>query len=242
METRPGREQLASLCMRQDRPDLVGHPDRLRWNARYGDGFMPSFTAHPLAVRALAMPLPAGPVLDLACGPSGSALLAAASGRIVVAVDASEVALGMLGEEAQRRGLERLIMLVHDDLRRWRPEPSGSALVLCAGYWDREVFAVAAGSVSGSGLIAWEALTTEARRLRPGLPAQWCVGPGEPASLLPPGFDVLDQHDVAGQHDAACQQDAACQHDAAGQPGTKRQLLARRRATSDSPVRAQDAV
>jgi hypothetical protein len=57
---------------------LAGHPDRLRWNARYRGNFVPSFRPHPLAERALALGLPAGPVLDLACGPSGSALLLAA--------------------------------------------------------------------------------------------------------------------------------------------------------------------
>jgi SAM-dependent methyltransferase len=197
--------------MRQIRPELVDHPDRLRWNIRYGAGFTPSFTAHPLAVRALSMRLPAGPVLDLACGPSGSALLAAASGRPVTAVDASEVALGLLGEEARRRGLGDLVTLIHADLGTWRPDLPGYPLVLCTGYWDRDVFAAAAGAVTGGGLIAWEALTDQAQRLRPGLPALWCVGPGEPACLLPPGFDVLDQHDAAGQRSA------------------KRQLLARRR-------------
>ena len=83
-----------------------GHPDRVRWNARYADGFVPSFAPHPLAVRALAMELPDGPVADLACGASGSALLAAARGRQVTAVDVSELALGMLGDEARRRGLD----------------------------------------------------------------------------------------------------------------------------------------
>jgi hypothetical protein len=32
---------------------LAGHPDRLRWNARYEGGYMPSFAAHPLAEVAL---------------------------------------------------------------------------------------------------------------------------------------------------------------------------------------------
>ena len=48
------------------------HPDRIRWNAKYGAGFVPSFRRHPLAVRALALGLPDGAVADLACGPSGS--------------------------------------------------------------------------------------------------------------------------------------------------------------------------
>src|SRR6266496_5536827 len=91
------------------------HPDRTRWNARYAGGFVPSFRPHPLAMRALALDLPDGPVADLACGPSGAALLAAAHGRRVTAVDVSEVALGLLGEEARRRGLDHLITLVHAD-------------------------------------------------------------------------------------------------------------------------------
>src|SRR5437868_10496749 len=83
------------------------HPDRIRWNAKYGTGFAPSFRPHPLAVRALALGLPDGPVADLACGPSGAALMAAEQGRRVTAVDVSEVALGLLGAEAGRRGLAR---------------------------------------------------------------------------------------------------------------------------------------
>lgn len=52
------------------------HVDRLRWNAEYA-GRRPAYSAHPLAERALSVPSPDGPVLDLACGPSGAALPAA---------------------------------------------------------------------------------------------------------------------------------------------------------------------
>ncbi|TDC88260.1 methyltransferase domain-containing protein [Actinomadura sp. 7K507] len=176
-------------------PDLAGHPDRLRWNAKYGDapGLSP---VHPLARRALAEGLPDGGVLDLASGPSGSALLAAAAGRAVTAVDVSEVALGRLGAEARRRGLDRLITLVQADLGGWRPSPPGYALVLCTGFWDRAVFGRAAGAVLPGGLLAWEAFTEDARRDRPHLPAEWCLGPGEPASLLPSAHTVLQQADT----------------------------------------------
>ena len=170
--------------------DVASHPDRDKWNAKYAERTRPSFSAHPLAVRALSLPLPAGPVLDLACGPSGSALLAAARGRRVIAVDVSEVALGLLGEEAARRGLGDLVTLVHADLREWRPRPSGCSLVLCTGYWDRELFAAAAEAVRPGGALVWEAFTLEARRDRPHLPVEWCLGPDEPASLLPAGFTV----------------------------------------------------
>ncbi len=193
-----------------DEPVPQGHPDRLRWNARYAEGRAPSFTPHPLAVRALALRLPDGPVADLACGPSGAVLLAAADGRPVTAVDVSDVALKTLGDEAARRGLGPLIALVHADLSAWRARPRSYALVLCTGFWERAVFAAATEAVADGGLLAWEALTSEARRARPTLPLSWCLAPGEPASLLAAGFTVLDQHDVP------------CE------PGERRLLLARR--------------
>jgi SAM-dependent methyltransferase len=176
------------------------HADRIRWNAKWAAGSAPSFTPHPLAVRALALDLPDGPVADLACGPSGAALLAAAQGRRVITVDVSEVALGLLGEEARRRGLGHLISLVHADLSAWVPEPQSYALVLGIGFWDAAVFRAAAAAVMDGGLLAWEALTAEARRRHPDLPAEWCLAAGEPASLLPPGLSVLDQSDVPGRN------------------------------------------
>jgi SAM-dependent methyltransferase len=176
------------------------HADRIRWNAKYAAGFVPSFRPHPLAARALALGLPDGPVADLACGPSGAALLAAEQGRRVTAVDISEVALGLLGAEAGRRGLGHLITPVHADLSAWAPEPRLYALVLGIGFWDAAAFRAAAAAVADGGLLAWEALTAEARRTHLGLPPGFCVGPGEPASLLPPGFTVLDQSDVPARN------------------------------------------
>jgi len=187
------------------------HPGRLRWNARYAAGFAPSFVPHPVAVRALGLDQPDGPVADLACGPSGTALLAAARGRRVTAVDVSETALGMLGDEARRRGLAHLITLVHADLGAWHPRPGSYALVLCTGFWSSGVFAAAADAVAPGGLLGWEAFTAEARRARPGLSPDWCLGPAEPASLLPAGFAVLDQQDRPDR-----------------QGGTRRRMLARR--------------
>lgn len=197
-----------------------GDPDRARWNARYTAGPVPSFSPHPLAARILgpaAADLPDGPVADLACGASGTALLAAAHGRRVTAVDVSEVALGLLGAEAARRGLGDLVTLMHANLSAWSPPPRSYALVLCTGFWDPQVFAVAAGAVAPGGLLAWEAFTAEARIGRPGLPPEWCLAPGEPASLLPPGFTVVDQSDAP-----------------APERPLKRQLLARRTAADRS--------
>jgi hypothetical protein len=179
---------------------LAGHPDRLKWNARYGGGPGSSLRPHPVAVQALELPLPDGPVADLACGVSGSGLLAAAAGRQVTAVDISDVALGLLAQEAARRGLAGQFTLVQADLGTWRPEPGAYALVLCTGYWDRALFAAAARAVTGGGLLGWESLTADALLVRPGLCAGWCLEPGEPASRLPDGYAVLHSRDLPDGH------------------------------------------
>ena len=182
--------------VRDVRPDLADHPDRRRWNARYTGDFAASFAAHPLMVAALSRPLPAGPVLDLACGPSGSALLAAAAGRRVTAVDVSDAGLCLLAEEASRRGVTDLISLVHADLAAWHPRPGSYAVVLCTGYWDRGLFPAAADAVTVGGVLGWEAFTADVRRVRPDLPEAWVLGPGEPASLLPGTFETLSQQEL----------------------------------------------
>jgi SAM-dependent methyltransferase len=193
---------------------LAGHPDRLRWNGKYSPGHTASFVPHPLAAEALSMGPPDGPVADLACGPSGSALLAAEGGREVTAVDISEIALELLGQEARRRGLSHLIRTRHADLGQLPLPPRHYALVLCTGFWDRDVFTRAAESVAPGGLLAWEAFTAGALRARPELCADWCLNPGEPASLLPAGFEVARSWDLPDN-----------------ERGTKRRLLARRETT-----------
>src|SRR6266545_5304553 len=100
----------------------------------------------------------------------------------------------------------RSTLFPYTTLFRSRPPPRRYALMLCTGYWDRAVFTAAAAAVAPGGLLGWEAFTAQARRDRPSLSSDWCLGPGEPASLLPAGFEVLSQHDV---------------------PDSKRRLLAR---------------
>jgi SAM-dependent methyltransferase len=198
---------------------LADHPDRLRWNGRYGPRFAAPFLPHPLAQQALSLGLPDGPVADLACGPSGSALLAAASGRQVTAVDISDVALGLLDREARRRGLAEKISVTQADLGTLHLPPRHYALVLSTGFWDRVVFARAAEAVAPGGLLGWEAFTVAALTARPGLRADWCLAPGEPVSLLPAGFTVVDTRDLPEN-----------------ERGTKRRLLARLEA-APGPVR-----
>jgi SAM-dependent methyltransferase len=187
--------------------------DRDRWNSRYrAPTFSASFLPHPLAEQALALALPPGPVLDLASGPSGTVLLTAAAGRHSVAVDISDAALALLSGRARTLGtIAGQLAIVQADLETWRPRPESCALVVCTGYWDAGLFAAAVSTVVPGGLLAWEALTTEALRERPDLPARWCLRPGEPASLLPRGYEVLHEENLP-----------------AGCPATRRRVLARR--------------
>ncbi|WP_166345263.1 methyltransferase domain-containing protein [Phytoactinopolyspora limicola] len=170
-------------------PDhLQHHPDRLRWNQRY-QANPPTFTAHRLVTEALAAGFPDGPVLELAAGRSGNALELAATGRHVVAVDVSDVALDDLAAQARQRGLSGRIDGVLADVPSYRPRPAGFALVLATFYWDADAFAAGCRAVASGGLVAWQALTDDPAA-KPGT-GRWRVPHGELSRRLPTGFAVL---------------------------------------------------
>lgn len=160
---------------------------REHWNERYRAS-VPAFAAHPLAVRALASGAPDGPVLELACGPSGSALALAAAGREVTAVDVAEVALDQLAEEAVRRGLSSRVRCVHADVTASVPD-GRFALVLATRFWDAGAFRLACGSVAAGGMLGWEALAVD--RDLAGEPPRFRVRHGELGARLASGFTVL---------------------------------------------------
>ncbi|WP_034267894.1 SAM-dependent methyltransferase [Haloechinothrix halophila] len=163
------------------------HPDRLRWNARYGTT-PPDFVPHQFAAEALRAGIPDGRVLELACGRSGTALALAEAGRDVVAVDVSDLALSQLADEASRRGLR--VECVLADARAYTPE-GNFALVVAIRYWDQDVFARACQAVTPGGLLQWEALADpDGGRFR--------VTPGELSARLPEDFQVLSEQTASG--------------------------------------------
>lgn len=174
--------------------EAAAHAERDKWNAKY-QGMQPDFHPHPLVARALAHGVGPGPVLELACGPSGNALALLALGREVVGVDVSDVALELLDREAQRRGLESGLTLVHADLKNFAPQGT-FALVLCTRYWERAPFVAACLAVAPGALLAWHAFTLEEQRYRPGFRSDWCLGAGEPESHLPAGFRRVETTDT----------------------------------------------
>jgi SAM-dependent methyltransferase len=164
---------------------MTDHRDRLRWNARY-EASEPHFAPHPLVEAALSAGLPDGPVLELACGRSGSALALAAAGRQVIAVDVSDVALAQLAAEARRRGVDRRIHCVLADVPSYDAWRAAFALVLCTRFWDATAFRRACASVASGGLLGWEALCRVGNESEP-----WRIAHGELRARLPGEFLVL---------------------------------------------------
>lgn len=174
----------------------MSQPDRDKWNARWAET-TPRFTPHPLLDALLALaPSPDGEILELAAGPSGTALALAARGRAVTAVDVSNVALAQLAGEAARRGLGDRVRVLPADLDAWSPPAGAYALVYAIHFWDPRTFAAAAAAVAPGGVLAWETFTLDERRYRPSCSAAFCLAPGAPASLLPAGFTVVDERDL----------------------------------------------
>lgn len=172
---------------------LRRHPDRLRWNRRY-TGEPPTFHPHALVQAALNAGLPDGPVLELACGRSGSALVLARSGRHVVAVDISDVALSQLWAEVERRGLSARVECVLADTASYDPGEERFALVLATYFWDAVAFSRACAAVLPGGLLGWEALASEPGAERSDLPFR--IPHGELSARLPRRFTVLQEQPV----------------------------------------------
>ncbi|MEV6712893.1 class I SAM-dependent methyltransferase [Lentzea sp. NPDC051208] len=178
---------------------LLHHADRHKWNEKHRAA-APSYEPHPLVGQSITAGLDSGPVLELACGISGSALYLAGLGFDVTVVDVSDIALLRLMAEARRRGIEQRITPVFEDLTTFTPPVDAFSLVLCTCYWNSDLFARACAAVAvGDGLLAWEAVSDAEHGFR----RSWCVGPGEPAALLPNGYVVVQEEDVpSGKHDS----------------------------------------
>ena len=179
------------------------HPDRLKWNARYREPKrLAPRESCPLYEHAATLGYPEGPVLELACGMSVQALVQAGTGREVLAVDISNVALDRLRKEAEEQRLGTRLTCVEADLNAWRPPANRKfALVICVMYWEQAVFDYAWPVVADGGLIAWQGFTLDHLRYRASQNPDWCFNEGEPASRLPAGrFSVLHEEDIDEGH------------------------------------------
>src|SRR5258706_15620059 len=119
--------------------NYINHPDRIRWNHKYA-AQNPDYEPHPLLASALATGIPAGPIIELACGLSGNVLALAELGREVWAVDISDLALEMLRAEARRRAVEDRINFIQSDLLECKFSVKDCALLIAIMYWEKTVF------------------------------------------------------------------------------------------------------
>ncbi len=173
--------------------------------------------AEPASIVCELLPLlPAGPALDIACGTGRHALLLAARGQHVTAVDFSEVALDTLKVRAHRmnvpvrqtksflpapkRHLHGGLELMQTDLEHIRLPECCYALILCFQYLQRSLFPQITRSLRPNGVLLLETYT-RAQLEFPG-------GPRNPAYLLEigelrdsfPGLCVLFYRELrAGQ-------------------------------------------
>lgn len=163
---------------------LADHPDRIRWNAKYecADPTEAVFAPISWLGDVLQFGVPEGPVLELACGRSGTALGLAAAGRCVTAIDVSDTALVQLELEATRRELADRLTLVHADLCSWQSGDGRFALVLCrsilaSAHFSPGLRGCGAGRCSGVGGMA------AAHRCRSGYPSSRMVLEARPARV-----------------------------------------------------------
>jgi SAM-dependent methyltransferase len=181
---------------------MIKSIDQQKWNHRYSEEpDLRETEPSDLLRQVLRVKAPEGPVLELACGISGNALALAEMGRKVLAVDISDVALGYLSAEAEKRGTSERISCVQADLATWRPPRSQCyALVISVMFWDPVVFDYASRAVDQEGVLAWQAFAAGQVRYRPSIRPEICLGSGEPASMLTKEYRVIHEQDVDDGH------------------------------------------
>ncbi len=145
-------------------------------------------------VRELLPLLPKGPALDIACGTGRHALLLAARGQDVTAVDFSGVALDSLEARARemhvpvrhsrslseaRRSLHGSISVVREDLERSEIPQRSFDLLLCIQYLQRSLFPQMAGALRPGGVLLFETYTQAQ--------LEFAGGPRNPSYLLETG-------------------------------------------------------
>src|SRR5216683_2733505 len=145
-------------------------------------------------VRELLPLLPKGRALDIACGMGRHALLLAARGQDVTAVDFSGVALDSLEARARdmhtpvrrtrslsepSRSLHGRIRLVREDLEHAEIPERTFDLILCIQYLQRSLFPQIARALRPGGVLLFETYTRAQ--------LDFTAGPRNPAHLLESG-------------------------------------------------------
>ncbi|MHB8606710.1 MAG: class I SAM-dependent methyltransferase [Candidatus Acidiferrales bacterium] len=163
------------------------------WDARYREAAQ-NAPAAPASIVSEWLPLlPRGLALDLACGTGRHALLLAARGQSVTAVDWSGTALDILENRACKAKLQvsredvtalansrtRGIRLIQANLEDKQLPDASFSVILCLQYLQRSLFRQMARAVQPGGLLLFETFTRAQ--------LNYSGGPRNPAYLLEPG-------------------------------------------------------
>jgi len=147
------------------------------WDKRYRAGEHINDEPHLLIPRS-AVKFQPGRALDLACGPGRHALWLAEHGWQVTGVDSSRVAIEILQQKAQDRGVPVNCVLADLERHEFKIERGAYDLIVVVKYLQRDLLgAIRAGVRSGGSVIAVIAMVDD----DPG------VGPMNPEYLMKPG-------------------------------------------------------
>jgi rhodanese-related sulfurtransferase len=144
---------------------------------------------------------PGGKTLDVACGRGRHALLLAAAGLSVRAVDRDDAALAGLADDARALGLP--VETARMDLEAGEADLGDGAfdLILVVHYLHRPLFPALARALRPGGVLLYETFTTaQAERGHPRNP-EYLLQPGELARLVAP-LQVIRSRE--GDHEGRC--------------------------------------
>jgi SAM-dependent methyltransferase len=137
------------------------------WDERYSRGEHATSQPSDLLVKA-AGNLKPGRALDLACGAGRHALYLAEHGWHVTAVDSSRVAIGILKNRANERGLIVDARIADLELEEFEIEPDAYDLVCVFYYLQRDIFpAIRDGIKEGGACIAAIHMVDESPNVKP---------------------------------------------------------------------------
>lgn len=162
------------------------------WDARHRGAADEPLQEPATVVSEWLQVLPEGPALDIACGTGRHALLLAARGHAVTAVDWSAVALDILERRARAKGMpigrstaleeiaasEHGIHTVQANLEAVQLAEAAFAVIVCVQYLQRSLFPQIERALLPSGVLLFETFTRAQ--------LDFAGGPRNPAYLLEP--------------------------------------------------------
>jgi tellurite methyltransferase len=148
------------------------------WDERYRRGEHTDDEPHRLVVE-FASKLDPGRALDLACGAGRHAIWLAERGWRVTAVDNSRVAIEIIQQRADERGLSIDFRIADLERHEFIIEPEAYDLILNCHYLQRDLFpAIKAGAKIGGIVIAVIAMVDDDPRIKP-MNQAYLLNPGE---------------------------------------------------------------